>query len=197
MPPSGAGDPRSNAGPHVAIFLDIQALSRPFHDVTGPRYGDRMHSRFLEAISTLDAKLTELLACEPKVFGQLPTTMPTAGVYLFTDMGRHLYVGRSNGLRARYFLHCRPGSRQNQAPFAYRLARETLGITRASYAPGAGSRTGLAATDPFVTAFGDAKARIRAMEYRHVAEADQTRQALLEAHCVIVLETPYNDFGTH
>ncbi len=41
------------------------------------------------------------------------------------------------------------------------------------------------------------KARIRAMEYRHVQETDQTRQALLKAYCAIVLETPYNDFGTH
>ena len=156
-----------------------------------------MHPRFLDAVATLDQKLTELLACEPRVFGQLPTTMPSAGVYLFTDGGRDLYVGRSNGLRNRYFLHCRPGSRQNQASFAYRLAREKLGVQRASYGAGVGSRTGLAATESFLVAFADAKARIRAMEYRFVEEPDQTRQALLEAYCAIVLETPYNDFGTH
>jgi hypothetical protein len=27
----------------------------------------------------------------------LPADMPTCGVYLFSDRGRHLYVGRSNG----------------------------------------------------------------------------------------------------
>jgi hypothetical protein len=35
------------------------------------------------------------------------------------------------------------------------------------------------------------------MEYRYVEEADQNCQALLEIYCAIVLETPYNDFGTH
>jgi hypothetical protein len=155
------------------------------------------HPRFLSVVSTLDPKLTDLLACAPLRFGQLPTNMVTAGVYMFSEKGRDLYVGRSNRLRARYFLHCRPGSQQNQASFAYRLARERLGITRASYMPGAGSRAGIAATETFVEAFSVAKARIRDMEYRYVEETDQTRQALLEAYCAIVLETPYNDFDTH
>jgi hypothetical protein len=51
--------------------------------------------------------------------------------------------------------------------------------------------------DAFSTAFSFAKERIRGMEYRYVEEADQTRQALLEIYCAVVLETPYNDFGTH
>lgn len=156
-----------------------------------------MHPRFLAAIDTLDEKMNRLLGCEPFVFGELPVAMATAGVYMFTEAGRHMYVGRSNRLRARYFLHCRKGSQQNQASFAYRLAREALGIERPSYVPGPSSRAGLAATAEFIDAFATAKARIRAMEYRHVGETDQTRQALLEAYCAIVLETPYNDFGTH
>lgn len=160
-------------------------------------YGAAMHPRFLAVAGTLEEKLAELLDCAPRRFGKLPTTMATAGVYLFTDAGHHMYVGRSNRLRARYFLHCRNGSQQNQASFAYRLAREKLGIEKPSYVPGPGSRAGLAATAEFIKAFADAKARIRQMEYRHVEETDQTRQALLEAYCAIVLETPYNDFGTH
>jgi len=28
-------------------------------------------------------------------------------------------------------------------------------------------------------------------------EVDQTRQALLEIYCAVVLATPYNDFATH
>lgn len=156
-----------------------------------------MHQRFLDVTSSLDSKLDELLACKPLTFGQLPTSMPASGVYLFTQDDRHLYVGRSNRLRARYFLHCRPGSRQNQASFAYKLAREQLGITRAAYGTGPQTRSGLAATEAFITAFASAKASIQRMEYRHVEEGDPTRQALLEAYCAIVLETPYNDFDTH
>lgn len=156
-----------------------------------------MHPRFLAVTSSLDDKLNELLASKPLAFGQLPTTMPRAGVYLFTENEKHLYVGRSNRLRDRYFLHCRPGSRQNQASFAYKLAREGLGIQGASYVAGPQTRSGLAATSSFVEAFTAAKFRIQQMAYRHVEEADQTRQALLEAYCAIVLETPYNDFDTH
>jgi hypothetical protein len=156
-----------------------------------------MHQRFLDVTSSLDSKLVQLLACKPLTFCQLPTSMPASGVYLFTQDDRHLYVGRSNRLRARYFLHCRPGSRQNQASFAYKLAREQLGITRATYGAGPQTRSGLAATEAFIAAFTSAKASIQRMEYRHVEEGDPTRQALLEAYCAIVLETPYNDFDTH
>ena len=59
------------------------------------------------------------------------------------------------------------------------------------------SRTGLATTSEFVEAFTAAKRRIRQMDYRFVAEDDQTRQAILEAYCAIALQTPYNDFDTH
>jgi hypothetical protein len=52
--------------------------------------------------------------------------------------------------------------------------------------------------DPtFAAAFSDAKQRIRAMDYRFVEEGDQNRQALLEIYCAVVLNTRYNDFGTH
>jgi hypothetical protein len=35
------------------------------------------------------------------------------------------------------------------------------------------------------------------MDYRYVAEHDQTCQALLEIYCSVALATPFNDFGTH
>lgn len=155
-----------------------------------------MHSRFLAVIDTLDDRLNDLLSCEPRTFGLIPIRMPTTGVYLFSENDRHLYVGRSNRLRERYFLHCRLGSRQNQASFAYRLAREAIAQNVPS-PMGAHTRAGLAATDVFIGAFSDAKDRIRTMDFRYVEEGDQVRQALLEAYCAIVLDTPYNDFDTH
>jgi hypothetical protein len=123
--------------------------------------------------------------------------MPSSGVYLFTEAGRHLYVGRSNSLRARYGRHCRPGATHRQAAFAFLLAREATGKTRAAYRPGEDSRDGLMRDWNFTAAFEAAKERIRAMEYRYVEEADQIRQALLEIYGAVVLATPYNDFGTH
>jgi len=49
----------------------------------------------------------------------------------------------------------------------------------------------------FYEAFNAAKGRIREMDYRYVAEFDQTCQALLEIYCSVALATPFNDFGTH
>ena len=46
-------------------------------------------------------------------------------------------------------------------------------------------------------AFDAAKARVRAMEFRYVEEADPIRQAVLEIYCAVALETPYNDFDNH
>lgn len=154
------------------------------------------HARFEALVADFDLQLANFLASPAYKFGQLSTGIPKAGVYLFSENGRHLYVGRSNRLRERYFLHCRPGSRQNQASFAYKLAREKLNLGVASYSP-TGSRAAIAASEPFAPVFDAAKARIRLMDYRFLDEPNQARQALFEAYCALVLDTPYNDFDTH
>lgn len=82
------------------------------------------------------------------------------------------------------------------AAFAFRLAREATGRTVASYKAGLDSRAGLISDAAFLEAFTNAKARIRAMDYRFVEEREQTRQALLEIYCAVVLETPFNTFAT-
>jgi hypothetical protein len=156
-----------------------------------------MDARFAAMVETLAPKLDCLLAMSPLTNGALPRDMPRSGVYLFTEAGRHLYVGRSNSLRGRYGRHCRLGATHRQAAFAFQLAREATGKTAASYRPGEGSRTGLMLDTAFAQAFAAGKERIRRMEYRYVEEADQNRQALLEIYCAVVLETPYNEFGTH
>ena len=66
----------------------------------------------------------------------MPRSMPRSGVYLFSEAGRHLYVGRSNDLRGRYARHCRPGATHRQAAFAFLLAREVTGRTVAAYRAG-------------------------------------------------------------
>ena len=156
-----------------------------------------MDPKFAALVETLAPKLEQLLAIPPLTYWALPRDVPQSGVYLFTEGGRHLYVGRSNALRRRYSFHCRPGASHQQATFAFLLAREATGHTEATYRAGAGSRTGLLLDPVFAQAFLAAKERIRKMEYRYVEEADQNRQALLEIYCAVVLATPYNDFGTH
>lgn len=156
-----------------------------------------MDPKFASLVETLAPKLELLLGMVPLAYGALPRDMPKSGVYLFTEAGKHLYVGRSNVLRGRYGRHCRPGATHRQAAFAFQLAREATGRTAVAYRAGEGSRVGLMLDPAFSAAFMIAKERIRKMEYRYVEETDQNRQALLEIYCAVVLATPYNDFGTH
>ena len=88
----------------------------------------------------LGARLDALLASE--VWGrdlpERPAAPVTHGVYLFSEPGRHLYVGRTgrtersvragkksaSGFRARLAGHCRPSCGLSSATFAIRLALE-------------------------------------------------------------------------
>ncbi|MBI1804752.1 MAG: GIY-YIG nuclease family protein [Ignavibacteriae bacterium] len=126
----------------------------------------------------------------------LPRRMPASGVYLFTERGAHLYVGRSNRLRDRIRRHGAVNSRQNVAAFAFKIARQETRQTEATYRT-EGSRKQLAEDPAFAEAFLAAKARIREMNVRFVEETNQLRQAILEIYAAVVLETPFNDFDTH
>ena len=82
--------------------------------------------------------------------GQLPTNMPEKGVYLFSDGRKHLYIGRSNGLRKRYYrnFHSRSG-----ATFAFLMARKETGRLKPAYRKGEDSREGLMKDKAFKDAF--------------------------------------------
>jgi len=82
----------------------------------------------------------------------------------------------------------------NQAALAMLIARDE---TKRAVDYRKGARGRLLADRVFVEVFEAAKERVRKMEFRAVAESDQTRQALLEIYCAITLKTPHNDFGTH
>lgn len=155
-----------------------------------------MHPRFASVVNGLHASFERLISMEPVKGHPPPRDMPISGVYLFSEGDHHLYVGRSNRLRKRYFLHCRPGSQQNQASFAFKLAREATNSTKATYKKGH-SRKDQSSDGEFQAAFATAKTRIANMDYRFVEEIDQTKQAILELYVSIVLQTPYNDFNTH
>lgn len=156
-----------------------------------------MDAKFVAHVESLRPKLERLLAMLPVKPTRLPSQMPKAGVYLLSEAGRYLYVGRSNDIRGRIRRHSRPGATHRMAAFAFRLAREVTGNIRASYKKGEGSRAGLMENPAFVEAFTSAKARICEMDLRFVEEADPVRQALLEVYVAVVLEAKYNDFDNH
>lgn len=153
-----------------------------------------MNSKFRFYIEHLEPKFQALVSMETVKVTSLPASMPQAGVYVVYETGKPLYVGRTNRMKARLKYHS--SERANDAPFAFRLAREATGRTKASYQKKE-SRGDLLSMPKFRKAFADAKARIRAMDIRFTEESDQVRQALLEIYIAVLLDAPYNDFKTH
>jgi hypothetical protein len=155
-----------------------------------------MHGGFKAHIRELETKRRALLGLKPSTRDSLPRRMPERGVYLFSENGRHLYVGRSNAIRKRIGRHCRPSAKHNMASFAFLLARESAKLGPATYRKGKG-RKELMELESAQQAFAAAKMRIRAMDVRFVEETDPIRQALLELYVSVVHQTHYNDFDTH
>lgn len=85
-----------------------------------------MHETFRTFTENLHPKFEALMDMDP-VKGVLPSSIRGSGIYLFSEGGRHLYVGRSRDVRRRYGQHSRPSSKHNTAPFAFKLAREETG----------------------------------------------------------------------
>src|SRR5215213_6097958 len=95
---------------------------------TGEHDREAALARFDALRERLDPRLDELLACPAhtriKTPGVKHVAVPKmAGVYLFTESGKDLYVGRSKNLNARFGQHIQLGSGENSAPFAFNIAR--------------------------------------------------------------------------
>ena len=152
--------------------------------------------RFEELVAQLPHLLDELRACPPHFVGERPTVPRVSGVYLFSEGGRPLYVGRTRDCHRRLADHTRPSSRENSAPFAFNLARRDLddGGSRVT-----GTRAELAAQLAFSQRFATAKQRIRRMEFRFVAIGDPALSTIFEVYASIALGTEgdYNLFETH
>src|SRR5579864_2736844 len=123
-----------------------------------------MHPKFAGITNSLHASFERLVTETPISGGSFKANVPRRGVYLFSESGTHLYVGRSNDIRGRYGRHCNPGATHRMAAFAFRLAREQTGRLKATYKPGEGSRNSLMEDPTFRSAFVAAKARIRKMD---------------------------------
>ena len=123
-----------------------------------------------------------------------------SGIYLFSENGKPVYVGRSRNIRNRYNGHI--SSSPYSASFAFLLARVKTGMNEASYisgpkTSGPKTRKELMEDCKFKEAFNKARQQIREMEFRYVEESNSIRQALLEIYCAVKLNTEYNKFETH
>jgi len=146
-----------------------------------------------------DQLMADVKQLHEKLVGMTPVTRDSLGqcdfpgVYLFTEGGEHLYVGRTGRhLKKRLPEHWRV----KDAPLAFRLARIATGNLKASYKADDKSRPKLKENPEFVAAFKVQKGRIGKMSIRYVQVDDPTTQALLEIYTATVLETPHNEFET-
>ncbi len=155
-----------------------------------------MHEVFKKFIKSLEPSFQNLMQMEPVSVATLPKVMPKAGIYLFSENGQNLYVGRTNTIRKKLQNHCRPSSGHNSATFAFRLSREITGVTKATYTS-KGSRAELEKEPYFKKIFSEQKLRVRNMDVRFVEESEPMRQALLEMYVAVSLSTPHNDFDNH
>jgi predicted GIY-YIG superfamily endonuclease len=151
-------------------------------------------NEFDQAVSDVEIKYSKLLASHKHRMDNLPKDMPLAGIYLLSEHGKSLYVGRTNKLRNRLQNHTR--NNHNQATFAFLLAREKTGKIKASYQK-AGSREDLLTQPDFRSAFDEARQRIKEMDVQFVEEANPVRQALLEIYTAMRVRARYNDFDNH
>jgi len=148
-----------------------------------------------------DQLMADVKRLHDKLVGMPPETRDDLGacdypgVYLFTEDGKDLYVGRTKRpLKTRLAEHSRPSVKD--APFAFRLARQATGNHKASYKPDEKSRKELMKNSMFTAELLAQKKRIAKMTVRYVRVEDPTTQALLEIYTATVLGAPYNEFTT-
>jgi predicted GIY-YIG superfamily endonuclease len=140
-----------------------------------------MNEAFKKHVDALEPAYLRLLDMDAVYISDLPSDIPSAGVYVLYEKDQPVYVGRSNRMKPRLQEHCRPSSNHNTAPFAFRLAREQTGNIKASYIT-KGSRVELERDPTFKKAFDHAKQRVRDMKVKIVEERDPIRQYLLEIY---------------
>ena len=154
----------------------------------------RNRERFAAQIEKVQASFQRLMETAPvRMDEHRSSTLRKAGVYVISEQGRALYVGRTRDLRRRLNDHC--SSSVYKAALAVRMARWETGL-RASYKREHSARHLYKTDEVFRAAFDSARQRISAMRVQYVVEEDDVCQALLEIYAAVQLDTPYNSFRT-
>lgn len=164
--------------------------------------------RFNDLVGLLEQRLESLLDCAPHTRerrrGVPHVPVPhKPGVYLFTESGNHRYVGRAKNLNARFGQHVAPKSHENQAAFAFNIARRDA--EESDFHVSGRDRKALDRDPDFNERFfGPAKARVRAMEFRFVVfDPDMNDvdalSTIFEVYASLLLGTEgdFNLFATH
>ena len=152
-----------------------------------------MNEKFAQYVNQMPTLLDEIMSCSPQVgLPKQEIKLPARAVYLFSRSEEHLYVGRTNRLRQRIKEHLK--GRNNDAPFAFKMARHATGLFKGKGQP---TRKELENHEIFSPAFIQAKTDLAALQWRFVEIADPNLQCLFEIYASISLEAKFNDFENH
>jgi hypothetical protein len=162
-------------------------------------------------VNWLPEMLSELLSSEVYGINERPPK-DQRGVYLFTERGKHLYVGRTGitarsragggppitSFRHRFDQHTQPGRPPGASSFANRLMRAAAKRHKVEI-PSDWWKLRHAAGTEVYDLYRAAKTRVGAMECRVVAFDDDlrgVRSSVAEVYVHVHLNTRFNDFST-
>lgn len=139
--------------------------------------------------------LGRLLAAPAAPVAAHPAIPNTAGIYLFSELDHAIYVGQTRKLKQRLRNHTNPLGKNNQATFAFLLAKdeaENAGVNTAQY------RAQLEADLQFAGHFKAAKLRVSEMDVRFIELAGPIERSIFEIYASLALDTlVFNSFETH
>ena len=113
------------------------------------------------------------------------------GIYLFSEKGRALYVGRTNNLGWSIAAHTY--NSHHSANFAFLIAKDKTKTPKKTKK----TRSELLENKKFRRAFDKARERIKAMDIQIIEEKNSIRQALLEIYIALRTNTKFNSFDDH
>ena len=167
--------------------------------------GPEIHQAGVEIYDSVVARLPEfleeLLAAPAAKVSEHEQIPEAPGIYLFCEQAsdgggeKAIYVGQTRVLRSRLKNHTRLGGKNNQATFAFLVAKsdaEAAGVNMKQY------REALEEDEQFISHFDSAKARVSEMQVRFIRLDGPIERTLFEVYAALALDTlVYNSFETH
>jgi hypothetical protein len=154
--------------------------------------GLRRYDDIARQLEDLLAKLWAAPAAPRKAHKSIPQT---PGVYLFTEARKPIYVGQTRKLRNRLRAHTIPSASQEQASFAFLLAKKQAEQRKVVVT---GTRQFVARHLDFVPLFKDAKERVANMDVRFIEIPEPDVRTIFEVYASLALDTgEFNSFETH
>ena len=150
---------------------------------------------FDHLVADLPQLLERLLAAPAAPVAEHAQIPNAAGIYLFSELDYAIYVGQTRKLKQRLRNHTNPLGKNNQATFAFLVAKEEaekVGVDTAQV------RAQLEADQQFAGHFQAAKLRVSEMDVRFIELAGPIERSVFEIYAALALDTlVFNSFETH